>query len=336
MRWWRPLGTVLACGLMVTVTRAQSTPHGVPQPELQTTPGAPTSPSTASSPLPDARALLLEVERNDKRLEALRKDYTYHVRLEQQQLNKDGSVKKGELTDSESLTIQGVRINRVVARNGVPLTPDQQAKESDRVDKEVAKARERQAKATSKGEETDDRGDTVLTVSRILELGKFSNERRVDLNGRPTIELDYAGDSNAKTHSSVENVMRDLVGTVWIDETDRVLVRGEGHFLNDFKIGGGLVADVRKGSHFQFEARRLGDEVWLPAQFNGQGSIRLLLFAGFDGRVKLVTSDYKRFRTSAIILPGQSKVDENGERIPEVTKPGPAVPAPDPAQTPQP
>ena len=288
-----------------------------------------------SAPLPDARALLLDVERNDKRLEVLRRDYTYHVHMQQQQLNKDGTAKKTEITDSESLTTDGVRVNRVVARDGVPLTPDEQAKENERVDKDVARAKERVSKAASKGEETDDRGDTVLSAGRILELGKFSNERRVLWHGRPTIVLDYAGDPGAKTHSAVENVVKDLVGTVWVDEADHVLVRGEGHFLNDFKIGGGLLADVRKGSSFDFEATRVEDGAWLPATINGQGSVRVLLLAGFNGRMNLATSNYKRYRTSSRILPGQSKVDDQGNAVPTVSAPGPAVPPVNPAAAPQ-
>lgn len=286
--------------------------------------------NAVDAPLPDARALLLDVERNDKRLEALRRDYTYHVHMQQTQLNKDGSPKKTEITDSESLTIDGVRVNRVVARNGIALTPDEQAKENEKLDKDVARAKERVSKAASKGEETDDRGDTVLSAARILELGRFSNERRVAWHGRPTIVLDYAGDPDAKTHSAVENIVKDLVGTVWVDETDHVLVRGEGHFLNDFKIGGGLVADVHKGSSFDFEATRVGDGAWLPATINGQGSVRVLLLAGFSGRMNLTTSDYKRFHTSARILPGEREVDKKGDAVPSVSTPGPAVPPDDP------
>lgn len=326
MKRWVPFGTIL--GLLLTAAKSPGQTANVPG---ETSPAAdPRASVRTAAPLPDARTLLLEVERNDKRLEAMRRDYTYHVHLQQEELNKDGSVKKAEITDSESLTINGIRVNRVVARNGKPLTPEEQAKESERLDREVAKARERQAKATSKGEETDDRGDTILSAARILELGTFSNERRVELNGRPTIELDYAGDPNAKTHSSVENVVKDLVGQVWVDETDRILVRAQGHFLNDFKIGGGLVADVRKGSSFDFQTRHIDEGVWLPETIHGQGSVRLLLFAGLNGRMALTANDYKRFRTSAKILPGEAKVDENGDRVPVVTPTGPAVPPADP------
>lgn len=295
-------------------------------------PSQSTPPSAeAALPLPDPHALLLEVERNDKRMEALRKDYTYHVHLEQTELRKDGGVKKTLVTDAESLTVQGVRVDRTVARNGKPLSSEEQAKENERIDKVVAKAHERQAKATGKGEATDDRGDTILSAARILELGRFTNERRVEWNGRPTLVLDYAGDPNAKTHSQVENVMRDLVGEVWIDEADRVLVRGQGHFLDDFKVGGGLVADVRKDTNFQFEATRIANGVWLPATVNGQGSLRVLLFAGLQGRLSLKASDYRRFRTSAILMPGEAKIGANGEPgqapVPEAPPPGGAQPA---------
>ncbi len=287
-----------------------------------------------SAPLPDPKPLLLEVERNDKRFEALRKDYTYHVHLVQQEFKKDGGLKKTEVIDSESFTLKDVRVNRVIARDGRPLTTEEQAKESERIDKQVAKARDRESKAAGKGEDTDGQGNPVLSAARILELGTFTHERRVDWNGRPTIVLDYAGDPNAKTHSQIEGIVRDLVGTVWIDEADGVLVRGEGHFLNDFKIGGGLLADVRKNTSFVFENTHLGEGVWLPARASGQGSIRLLLFAGLNGSMEAVTSDYRRFRTSATILPGEVKVDANGNPEEVPATPGPVSPPQDPAKPP--
>lgn len=271
--------------------------------------------AATGTPLPDPPTLLKEVERNAERMDALRSEYTYHVHTEQQRLRKDGTVKGTEITEAESLTLDGVRVDRVVARNGAALTAQEQVKENDRLDKQVAKAKERRAKATAGGETTDARGDTIITVARLLELGRFSNERRLQYGDRPTILLDYVGDPKAKTNSSAESVVKDLTGTVWIDERDRVLVRGQGQFLNDFKVGGGLLADVRKGSNFNFEAKRVADSVWLPATINGRGSVRILLVAGFDGQLKMIASDYRRFRTSATIL-SRARDDQSG------TKPG--------------
>ncbi len=280
----------------------------------------------ASAPLPEVKALLADVERNQKRLEATQRDYTYHVHTDEQVLDKNGGVKKTETQDAESLTISGIRVDKVVARNGKPLTPEEEKKESERIDKEVAKARERQSKLQAKGADTDPRGNEIMPLSRILELGSFSNPRRVQGDGRALILVDYAGNPEARTHSAFEGIMRDVVGTLAIDETDRVLVRADGHFLNDFKLGGGLMADVHKGSSFSFRATRVGDGMWLPAAIDGQGSVRVLLFAHFNGRLHMTTSDYRRFRASATIVGSNGAIGPDGVPLPD--QKSPSVPDP--------
>lgn len=268
-----------------------------------------------NAPLPDPAALLTEVERNQKHLEAEQRDYTYHVHTESVELKGDGSPRKTETTDAESLTIDGIRVDRLTARNGQPLTPDQQARESKRIDDAVARGKERRARAAEKGQNTDPQGHPELSIARILELGSFGNERRTDLNGRPTLVLNYVGNPAAKTHSPFETVFRDLTGNVWIDEIDRVLVRGQGQLVRDFKLGGGLLADVHKGTQFDFRARRVDGTVWLPSTIDASGSARVLLLANFHGKLHLQTSDYRRFRASATILGshGVTTPEESGE-----------------------
>jgi hypothetical protein len=296
-------------------------------------PSDPAPPPTAptAKPLPAIRELLLDVDRNEKAAEAARKDYTYHVHSEQQELDGKGAVKKTTVIDSESMTVDGVRIDRTVARDGKPLTPEEAKKESDRIDKEVAKAKERRVKNQGKGEDTDTRGDVILPASRILELGNFTNPRRVDLDGRATVAFDFAGDPNAKTRNEFEGIVRDIVGTVWIDEQDRVLVRGEGHFLNDFKIGGGLVLNVHKGLSFDFRTTKINGEVWLPASVNGQGSARILLVDKIDGRFRFVTSDYRKFRASSTIIESNRLIGPDGQPIPD---PPPSPTSPPAQQSP--
>jgi len=307
----------IGIAVLVVALRAQ---EAVPVGQQAVTPSAEVmkqKPAVVDAPLPDISEVLQAVERNADVMEKMRRDYTYHVRVEEQDVDGKGNVKKTTVTDSESLSIDGVRVDRVVAKDGKPLTPDEAKKESDRIDKDVAKDKERRAKLESKGKATDSRGDQVLTVSRILELGKFTNARRVELAGRSTIVVDYAGDPDAKTESRFESVFRDLVGTVWIDEKDRTLVQVQGHFLNDFKVGGGLLADIRKGSSFHGSWAKINDEVWLPVKFGGEGKIRVLLFAGFSGREELVTSDYRKFRASATVLPGKREVGADGVVVPD-------------------
>jgi len=286
------------------------------------------SPRGDDPPLPPLRELLLDLDRNEKSVEVKARDYTYHVHEDQQEFDGNGTVKKTSSADSESLTINGVRVNRVVARGGKPLTPDDVRKEDERIDKELVKARERREKNEGKGEDVNSRGDVLIPASRVLVLGTFTNLRRELLAGRPTIVMDYAGSPEAKTHGPAEGVIRDLVGTVWVDEADRVLVRGQGHFLNDFKIAGGLVVSIHKGFSFEFQAAKVNDDAWLPASFAGQGSARVLLFNSINGSLHATISNYRKFRTDVTIQPASHVLDENGNPLPEQTAP------PQPAQPP--
>ena len=259
-------------------------------------------------PLPDIPTLMHQVEENQRKAEAIEKNYIYRSVATVQELDGHGRVKKTTVTESDHFWIDGVPVRRVVKKDGKDLTAEEIAKENERIDKEAAKAHEKREKADAKGKETDSSGNQEVTVSRLLELGAFTNPRRVQLNDRPAIEVDYSGDPRAKTLNPSENLIRELAGTVWVDEQDCVLARVEGHFVNAFKIGGGLLVDIKKGTHFTFEQTRVNGEVWLPAHIDAEGSVRALIFVSFSGKIHAVESDYRKFRTSFTILPGVAEV----------------------------
>jgi hypothetical protein len=252
--------------------------------------------------------MMQDVENNQRKAEAVEKDYIFHSTATEQEIDGQGRVKKTTVTEADHYWVNGVPVRRVVKKNGKELSAEELAKENDHIDKEAAKARERRDKGDSQGKETDAGGRDEITVSRLLALGAFTNARRVQLNGRDTIAVDYAGDPKAKTRNHAEDVVRDMVGTAWVDEQDHVLARVEGHFVNAFKIAGGLVVDIRKDTRFTFEQTKVNDEVWLPARIDAQGAFRALLFESFNGSYHVTESDYRKFRTSSTVLPGFAPV----------------------------
>ena len=269
-------------------------------------------------PLPDIPTLMREVGGHQKAEEEIRKNYLYRAVETRQDEKGNGTVKKTTVNEYEVFWINGVPVQRLLKKDGKQLSPDEQKKENDRIDKDVAKARERKEKSDSKGKETGPRGNDAVTASRILELGTFSNPRRVKLDGRDTIVVDYSGDPKAKTKSRFEDVFRDLVGTVWVDEQDRVIRKTQGHFLKAFKIGGGLLVNIRQDTNFAFDQRKINGEVWLPARIVGNGSFRFLLLTSFNGTWTLQMSDYRKFKATSTILPGVSTVQEGaGETVPQ-------------------
>jgi len=263
-----------------------------------------------SAPLPDISALMHDVEKNQRASDELRKKYTYRAASLTEETDSNGRVKKTESSVREILFTEGALVERVIEKNGKPLTDKEKQKEDERVEKEIVKEKEKRGKAASEGKSTNGRGDEMLSAARILELGTFSNPRRQMYHDRPTIVVDYAGDKKAKSRSAFEAVFKDLVGTVWVDEKTRNLVRAEGHFLDNFKVGGGLVANVRKDSSFSYETTFVNNEVWLPAKISGQGSVRVLLLVHYEGRGHATFYDYRKFQSSGKILPGVTEVPD--------------------------
>jgi hypothetical protein len=205
--------------------------------------------------------------------------------------------------ESDHFWLNGVPVRRILRKNGHDLSPDELAKEDKKIEKESREARERRDKAEAKGKESDSEGHEEITVSRLLELGAFTNARRVLVDGRDTIQVDYTGDPHAKTRNRGEDVIRDMAGTAWMDEKDKILVRAEGRFVHAFKIGAGLLVNIQQGTSFMFQQTKINDEVWLPSRIEAQGAARAKHFFAFSGRVEVDDSDFRKFRTTNSILP---------------------------------
>ena len=259
--------------------------------------------------LPDVVVLMHDVEENQRKAEAVEKDYIYHSTAMLQQRNNSGQVKKTEANEYDHFWSEGVPVRKLIVKNGKPLSPDELKKEDDKISKDVKKAKEKREKAATEGKPTDPAGNEEITVSRLLELGTFTNPRRVQLNGRDTIAVDYTGDPKAKTRNSAEAAVKNLAGTAWIDEQDSVLSRVEGRFVNSFKVGAGLVVNIQKDTHFVMEQTKVNSEVWLPASIQAEGAARVLLFFNFNGTIRSVDSNYRKFRTTSTVLPVTTQAD---------------------------
>ncbi len=268
------------------------------------------TPETAQRPLPDIATLMKQVEANQKTSEDAQKDYIYKQSIRFEKLDGHGDVKKTSSQVDEVFWLNGVQMSRTLEKDGKPLSADEARKENERIDKESVKIREKRDKAAADGKQTDPRGNVVAPLSRYLELVKLTNPHREAINGRSAIVLDFAGDADAKTNNPTEKFVKELAGTLWIDEDDKVLARLDGHFIDSFKLGGGLFVNVSKGTRFTLLFHKINDEVWLPETIKGNGHIRVFLLFATEGDFALQTSDYRKFKTSSKILPTFTQVPD--------------------------
>ena len=297
-------GLALFAAKGVAQTGVQPAP---PSTTGQTAP-APAGAHTPEAPLPQLAAFMAQVRDRQRGAEAAERDYIYRESVREDDDDSHGNVKKTTTTDYEIFWINGVRVTRKLALNGNPLSPNEQKKENERIDKRVAEVKARRDKATSQGRDPEAHSGDEISFSRMVDLGDFTHEHREFIAGRPTIVVDYTGNPSSKTNNALEGIFHELSGTVWIDEQDKVIQHLEGEFSHPFKIGGGLVASVSQGTTFRFTAVKINNEVWLPASFEGHGHARALLLLSVTGGQSGRFFDYRKFKATSTISPAFSAV----------------------------
>jgi hypothetical protein len=246
---------------------------------------------TAQAPLPDIHQLMREVQEHQKKLDQIRENYTYTSYQVVQDVDANGQVKKTESSEYEDFFVNGHVIERKVKVNDKPLDDNAQRKETERVTKVVEKAEKTPRDKPLEG--------PSITITRLLEIMDVRNERRELYRGDPTIVFDFVGRKDAKTHGFAEDASKKLQGTLWVNEADRQVAHLEVSFTDNFRMVGGLLATVQKGSNFRFDQAKVNGEIWLPTGAEGTMQARLLLLKNLRQHFRERCYDYQRFKVEA-------------------------------------
>ncbi|WP_157439904.1 hypothetical protein [Terracidiphilus gabretensis] len=242
----------------------------------------------ASAPLPDVHQLMREVVEHQKQLDKVRESYTYTSLQTTQDLDANGKVTKTESTENEDFFVNGHAIERAVKKDGQPLSPGEEKKETERITKLVEKAEKTPADQSLEGQ--------TVSISHLLEVMDVSAPRRESYRGRPTIVFDFVGRKDAKTHGMVEDASKKLKGSIWIDEADRQVAHLEVVFADNFHVAGGLLANIQKGTTFHFDQAPVADGLWLPTGGEAMVQARVLLLKNMRQHFMEKVYGYQRFK----------------------------------------
>jgi len=257
----------------------------------------------AAKPLPEIRQLMNEVQEHQKQLDKIRENYTYTSWQVIEDIDANGQVKKTESSEYEDFFVSGHLIERKVKYNGKALNEHDEQKETERVTKLVEKAEKTSRDKSLEG--------PSISITRVLEIMNVRNPRRETYRGEPTIVFDFVGRKDAKTHGMAEDASKKLQGTIWIDEAGRQVAHLEVSFNDNFRIYGGIVATVQKGSNFRFDQAPVNGEIWLPTGGAGTFQAKVLFVKNLRQRFEERDYDYKRFKVDtqqtkdAKIVPGK-------------------------------
>ncbi|MET0621935.1 MAG: hypothetical protein ABW250_03045 [Pyrinomonadaceae bacterium] len=285
----------------------------------------------------DIPALLRDLAKNQDETDRRVNDYTFTQKITEREIDDKGRLKKEKIAVYEVYPMADYGwVQKLVAENGAPLSPERAEKEQKRVVEELEKAEreapklkekrerrraERRAKQKARAEKAgDEEEEGDVGIATFLRTSELVSPRRERFHDRDVIVFDFRPRPGFKPADRSEAIVSKLSGVIWVDPAERQVVRLEGRLVDSFKMGGGLLASVKPGSAFVFEQTRLEDGVWLPRFSQVNVSARVMLFAGLSINETHEFSDYKRFSTKT----GDDKLDS------------PKKPDPQPETPPQP
>jgi len=245
------------------------------------------APSGAQVPeaLPDPEAFLEEVKEALLSDQLLLSQYTYDEEHTRRKLDKKGRPKKTRTNVHEvfpSLDPE-LHYSRLISRNGEPV-PEEQLEKQDRkhfqkvrkylkqIGESDGKKQQRREERRRKKEQED--REWVDEMFRVLE---FELTGREVIDGRKAIVFRFEPRPNYRVKVKSVRHLQKTQGRLWVCEEDHQMIRLEFDLMESLSIGGGIVARVHKGAHFEFQREKVNNEIWLPSESRMSGSGRLFM-----------------------------------------------------------
>ena len=254
-------------------------------------------------PPPVAKEMVRRAMQRDVSNWEQEKNYTFIQRIEQRELNSDGSVKSNKSETEEIIFLYDQPYAHLIKRNDQPLSDAEARKVEKKLNDTMQKRR---------GETPADREKRLADFEKrhreehefLLEVPDAYNFRIVGeetLNGRAAYVINAEPRADFRPNLNAARVLPKLRPKLWIDKTEFQWLKMSADVIDTITWGGFLLR-LHPGSHIEIEETLVNNEVWLP----------LHAHIGFDARVALVKpirldidaafSDYKKFRAESKII----------------------------------
>lgn len=270
-------------------------------------------PKISGEPLPDIPTLLRELQANEDKIDEILENYSFTQKSIKRELGKDGVLRETETETVQLSFYKGNRIRRLIEKNDQPLSEKEQAEEDKNVQKRVAEIEREIAKKAARtvsqnSDGTPEDENQRISTAEVLRASRLVNPRRERFRGREVVVFDFEPNPNFdfKNAKSFLKFFGKTAGVMWIDAQDKQVARLEASLFDNFKVGGGFVANLKKGASFTLEQERVGDEIWLPSVADINLSVKVLLVKGINVNQVIKSYNYRKFKTEV----KDSKVDE--------------------------
>ena len=212
--------------------------------------------------------------------------WMYHVDREEQ----------GKATGKEVIQTAHGTIDKLVSVDAHPLSATQERQESNRIRNLINNSAEQRRIEQLRKKDAEQCKELFKMVPDAF-LFTYAG------SGKSMVKLNYRPNPNFQPPSREARVFHELQGQVWVDATQRRLIRMSGELMSDVKFAGGLLGYLQKGGHFDVQQQEISPGEWELTSLDVQMQGKALL-------MKTISIQQKEHRTNFRPVPGTLTISE--------------------------
>jgi hypothetical protein len=269
---------------------------------------------TVSPERDDAETLLRRVIESQKRQQELTREYAFRETTVTRDLDSQGRVEHTKSEDVLVTPAPGGEYRRLVAKDGEPLSPEEEAKEERRFQKYLKEqlrtpVKDRDAGTREKLERRAERFQERLREA--IEVFDFEPLEDEVIQDVPLRVFRFSPTPGYEGHSRSTKIFARMEGKVWIDPRRGQLAKLQIRFVKNLMFLGGIFGRVSEGSKASAEGWFDGDPdepdepveidrpdkgVWLLDEVVVSLDARLYFLKSYRQRIEIDYHDYQRYR----------------------------------------
>ncbi len=192
----------------------------------------------------------------------------------------------------------GGHVARLIAKDGKPLTPEEDAAERQRLQALAASPDDfaRHTKNEVSGKKLAVSLIQLMPDAMIYTPAPAQPAPRAPNsapNGAPLIVLDFAPNPAWTPPNTTAEGLTGLRGRMWIDPESGYVVRMQGEIFRPVNFGWGMVAHIYPGGKLSLDQVNVGSGRWIYSHFEQHLRLRALLLKTIDVDSSTDTSNYQ-------------------------------------------
>jgi hypothetical protein len=272
--------------------------------------GSKLGPPPATLSADQIKELIRQAAEKDIENDKKQKDYNYSERVEESKLDGKGATKSTEVRVYDVLQIYGEEAERLISKNGKPLSEKDAAKEDEKIQKIIDKRKNEsdseREKRLKKEEKDRERGREF--VREVADAYNFTYIGTENLQGREAYVISAEPRAGFEPHTREGKILPKFRFRLWLDRADDQWVKLDATCIETVSFGL-FIARIHQGSRVLIETTRVNDEVWLPQHIAVHFDAKLALLKNIDMNLDFTYKDYKKFQSQSRIV-GMEEVKE--------------------------